>query len=85
MAPLTHDLRMAAAKREAGATVIDFNICADTPLSKSGIRRQQGNAACRQKPDNNCPGKKPMSCQARRLRHSCIPHCAASPGCAIAY
>jgi hypothetical protein len=39
VAPLTYDLRMAAAEREASAAVIDFNICADTPLGKSGIRR----------------------------------------------
>ena len=48
VAPLAHDLRMAAAEREAGAAVIDFNICADTPLGKSDIRHQQGHAAYRQ-------------------------------------
>ena len=69
MAPLTHNLRMAAAEREASAAVIDFNICADTPLGKSGIRRQQGRAAYRQKSSNNCPGKEPTSCPATQLRH----------------
>jgi hypothetical protein len=32
VAPLTYHLRMAATEREAGAAVIDFDICADTPL-----------------------------------------------------
>jgi hypothetical protein len=67
---------MAAAEREASAAVIDFNICADTPLGKSGIRRQQGQAAYRQKSSNNCPGKEPTSCPTIRLCHfvSAIEH-----------
>ena len=69
VAPLTHDLRMAPAEREASAAVIDFNICADTPLGKSGIRRQQGQAEYRQKSSNNCPGKEPASCPTIRLCH----------------
>jgi hypothetical protein len=74
VAPLTHDLRMAAAEREASAAVIDFNICADTPLGKNGIRRQQGRAAYRQKSSNNCPGNEPTSYPASQLRHFCICH-----------
>jgi hypothetical protein len=73
VAPLTHDLRMTAAEREASAAVIDFNICADTPLGKSGIRRQQSRATYRQKSTNNCPGKEPTSCPAKHSTHSCIP------------
>jgi hypothetical protein len=69
MAPLTHNLRMAAAERETGAAVIDFDIRADTPLGKSGIRRQQGKAAYRQKSSSNCPDKKPASCPANQLCH----------------
>jgi hypothetical protein len=69
VAPLTHDLRMAAAEREASAAVIDFNICADTPLGKSGIRHQQGRATYRQKSSNNCPGKEPTSHPASQLCH----------------
>ena len=52
VAPLTYHLRMAAAERETGAAVIDFDIRADTPLGKSGIRRQQSKAAYRQKSGN---------------------------------
>lgn len=69
VAPLTHDLRMAAAERETGTAVIDFNICADTPLGKNGIRRQQGRAAHRQKSSNNCPGNEPTSHPAIQLCH----------------
>ena len=69
VAPLAHDLRMAAAEREAGAAVIDFNIRADTSLGRSGIRHQQHRAAYRQKPDNNRPGKKPASRPTIRLCH----------------
>ena len=72
VAPLAHDLRVAAAEREAGAAVIDFDIRADTSLGRSGIRHQQHRAAYRQKPGNNRPGKEPTSCPASQLSHSCI-------------
>ena len=81
MAPLTHDLRMATAEREASTAVIDFNICADTPLGKSGIRRQQGRAAYRQKSGGNCPGNEPTSCPASQLRHLCICHWSTPVAC----
>lgn len=68
VAPLAHDLRMAAAEREAGAAVIDFNICADTPLGKSGIRHQH-RAPYGQKSGNYRPGKKPASRPTIRLCH----------------
>jgi hypothetical protein len=70
MAPLAHDLRVAATEREAGAAVIDFDIRADTSLGRSGIRHQQRRAADRQKPGNNCPDKEPTSCPASQLGHS---------------
>ena len=82
VAALTIDLRMAAGEREAGAAVIDFNIRADTSLGRRGIRHQQQRAACRQNPDNNCPGKEPMSWPAGHSSHSCIRHCATPLGCA---
>jgi hypothetical protein len=65
---------MAAAEREASAAVIDFNICADTPLGKNGIRRQQDRAAHRKKSSNNCPGNEPTSYPASQLRLFCICH-----------
>ena len=74
VAPLARDLRMAATERETGAAVIDFDIRADTSLSRSGIRHQQRRAADRQKPGNNCPDKEPASCPASQLSHSCIRH-----------
>ena len=48
VATLTINLRMAAGEREAGGTVIDFNVRADTPLSRRGIWHQQRRAAYRQ-------------------------------------
>ena len=45
---LTIDLSMAAGEREAGGAVIDFNVRADTPLSRRGIWHQQRRAAYRQ-------------------------------------
>jgi hypothetical protein len=59
---------MAAAEREARAAVIDFNICADTPLGRSGIRHQH-RTAYGQKPGNYGPGKEPTSCPTTRLCH----------------
>ena len=64
VAALTVHLRMPAGEREAGAAVIDFNVCADTSLGRRGIRHQQYRAACHQNPGNNRPGKEPMSCPA---------------------
>jgi hypothetical protein len=74
VAPLAHHLRVTATKREAGAAMIKFDICAVTSLGRSGIRRQQGRATYRQKPGNNCPGKEPTSYPASQLRHLCICH-----------
>jgi hypothetical protein len=81
VAPLTRDLRVAPAEREAGTAVIDFDIRADTPLGRSGIRHQQDRAAYRQKPGNNCPDKEPTSWPARQLSHSCICHCGTFAAC----
>lgn len=80
--PLAHNLRVPAAEREAGAAVIDSDIRAVRSLGRRGLRHQQHRAAYRQKPENNCPGKEPMSCQASHPSHSCIRHCTTSPGCA---
>jgi hypothetical protein len=82
VASFTHNLRVAAAERKTCAAVIDFNICADTPLGKSGIRRQQGRAAHRQKSGNNCPDKESTSYPARQLRHVCICHWSTTVACA---
>jgi hypothetical protein len=71
VAPLARDLRMAAAERKTSAAVIDFDIRADTSLSRSGIRHQQRRAADRQKPGNNCPDKEPTPCPAGQLSHYC--------------
>ena len=81
VAPLAHDLRVAAAEREAGAAVIDFDICADTPLGKSGIRHQH-RAAYGQESSNNCPGKEPTSYPASQLRHFYICHRSTTVACA---
>ena len=74
VAPLAHDLRVAATEREAGAAVVNFDIRADTPLRRSGVRHQQHRAADRQKPGSNGPDKEPASCPASQLGHSCIRH-----------
>lgn len=71
VAALTVDLRVAPAEREAGAAVIDFDARAATSLGRCGLRHQQHRAAYHQKHGNNCPGKDPMSCQARDPDHSC--------------
>ena len=81
VAPLAHDLRMAAAERKSRRTVIDFDVCADTSLGRSSIRQQQHRAAYRQKPGNNRPGKEPMSCPASQLSHSSIRRCGTSLAC----
>jgi hypothetical protein len=57
VAPLTFNLRMAAAEREASRTVIDFNVCADSSLSIGGIRHQQCRAAYHEKSGDDCRGK----------------------------
>ena len=72
---------MPAAEREAGAAVIDFDICADTPLGKSGIRHQH-RAAYGQESSNNCPGKEPTSYPASQLRHFYICHWSTTVACA---
>jgi len=82
VAPLAHDLRVPAGERKSRRTVIDFDVCADTSLGRSGIRHQQHRAAYRQKPGNNCPGKEPTSCPASQLSHSYICHCGTSLACA---
>jgi hypothetical protein len=80
---LTIDLGMAAAERETGAAVIDFNVRATTSLRERGIRHQQHHAAYRQKSGSDCPGKEVMSCPPSHVNHSRIRHGATRLGCAI--
>jgi hypothetical protein len=81
--PLAHNLGVAAAEREAGAAVVDFNVRAATSLGRGGIWHQQHRAANRQKPGNNCTGKETMSCPTSHSSHSRIRRCATPLGCDI--
>ena len=75
VAPLTFNLRMAAAEWEAGRTVIDFDISADSPLSSSDIRHQQHRAAYHKNSSNYCRRKELKPRSAYRLSHACTYHC----------
>jgi hypothetical protein len=81
--PLAHHLRVTPAEREARTAVIDSDIRAVRSLGNRGLRHQQHRAAYRQTPDNNCPGKEPLSCQASHSSHFCNCHCA-TPSCLVA-
>ena len=79
---LTIDLGMAAAERETGAAVIDFNVRAITSLGERDIRHQQHRAAYRQKSGSNCPGKEVMSRPPSQMHHAHIRHSATRLCCA---